>query len=83
LSLGDGFPDRTRLRAMLVSIEAFMQRNICANRNGRSHVLGATALPWLVLLRMPCLRACSVFKAKPARKVIKGHPVKAAKDAVA
>jgi hypothetical protein len=31
----------------------------------------------------PFTKEPTVFKAKPARKVIKGRPVKAAKDAVA
>ena len=37
----------------------------------------------MVVIKKPATKEPTVFKAKPARKVIKGRPVKAAKDAVA
>jgi nucleoid DNA-binding protein len=37
----------------------------------------------LVVIKKPATKEPTVFKAKPARKVVRARPVKAAKDAVA
>ncbi len=90
-SLADKFADkltRKDVKGILESVASIGHTEL--KKNG---VFVVPGLLRLVVIKKPATKARkginpftkepTVFKAKPARKVIKGRPVKAAKDAVA